>query len=229
MPRCCYKKVGALLHDYVEGLICENVTITKSRPDVKIELLKTSKLFTSDFRSQYALISSAYKNFIKNCLGAHYVKTGYSPEYLVKSVLKYGGIRSKNCVMDLVNITQLRTGVPLAVLDLSKVTLPLVIRCSTPMERLIERKGKVMLLTGSEAVLTDATNNILYVMFSKVSMFYKVSNNAKQILIIATGVPSLPKYLVVNAITQLKNLFEMFYPEIRCYVVGKKKLLTSTS
>lgn len=227
MPRCCSGRVGILLYDYVEGLVCENVTVTKSRPDVRVELLRTSKLFINDFRSQYALISSAYKNFIKSCLGAHYVKTGYSPEYLVKAILKYGKVSSKNSVVDLINIIQLRTSIPLAVFDLSKVVLPLAIRCSKPAERFVERRGKATMLTGSEAVLTDAANNLLYVLFSKVSMFYRINNGVKRVLTLAVGVPTLPKYLVINAVTQLKNLFEGFYPEVRCYVVEKGRLLTS--
>lgn len=216
----------SLASGYVRTVECRGIEASAGRPDIRQHLINTVRtLQTSEgLRRDLSYFTHFYKKFIKEVLKSPYSKTGYSPEILAKVLSRSSFTRLKNDVEGLRYVVELKTFIPTIVLDKSRVNPPLMLRRAVRHE-LVPRFKSNLVLSGSEIVLADATNRVVYVLFSKVSRVYAVSRDAEDVVAVSFGVPGLPKYLVGKAINEFKDLVGMYYVGSTCSDVETEDLI----
>ncbi|MEO3993607.1 MAG: hypothetical protein QN229_04850 [Desulfurococcaceae archaeon TW002] len=215
-----------LSSNYVEALECRDLSVTVNRPDIRQELINVTKLLrTSEgVRRDLIYYTQTYKDFIKNYLKASYSKTGYSPENLAKAFLRNPLARVRNDLEGIRYITELRTFVPMLIIDKDKVSLPLILRKAFKQEIFPGFKTHLE-LSGYELVLADSMNRPIYVLFSKRNKLHTASKDTVRALILFFGVPGLPKYFVKQSTSIFRKLITMYYPQSTCEYLDVKTIM----
>lgn len=215
-----------LSSNYVEALECGDFRVTANRPDIRQELINITRLLrTSEgFRRDLVYYTQAYKDFIKSYLKASYSKTGYSPENLAKAFLRNPLARVRNDLEGIRYVAELRTFVPMLVIDKDKVSLPLILRKA--FKREVFPGFKTLLeLSGYELVLADSMNRPIYVLFSKRNKLHMVGKDTARALILSFGIPGLPKYFVKQSTNIFRKLVAMYYPQSTCEYLSIKTIM----
>lgn len=140
-------------------------------------------------------------------IGVDPTKQRPSSEALVRRVLRGGSIPRINCAVDAGNIVSMKTLVPIGVYDLAKLAPPLWLRHSMEGERFWPIGGRPERLEKGQIVLADR-EKIVHVYPYRDSEETKVERGSRDLLVVACGVPGLPKGDVVDAAEQVARLVE---------------------
>ncbi len=159
-------------------------------------------------------IIRTYREFIQLKIGSK----SYIPinEYLIRRILRWGSIPSINSVVDIAHIVTIKTLIPIAVFDYDRIKTPLLLRLSIPDEEFTDVKGRVRRLEGNELVLIDSNSSILYLCPSRISYYAVPTHSTRKLLVLAFGIPQIPKSLVLNALKTFRQYISMYYPRCRC-------------
>ena len=87
------------------------------------------------------------------------VTVGPSPEWMRRR-LEAVGLRSINNIVDVTNYVMLETGKPIHAYDLSRLSLPVIVRFAREGEKLLALDGKTYELNQSHLVIADSVNAI---------------------------------------------------------------------
>lgn len=87
------------------------------------------------------------------------VTVGPSPDWMRRR-LEAAGLRSINNIVDVTNYVMLETGKPIHAYDLSRLSLPIVVRFARPAETLLALDGKTYELNESHLVIADSEKAI---------------------------------------------------------------------
>jgi phenylalanyl-tRNA synthetase beta chain len=87
------------------------------------------------------------------------VSVGPSPDWMRRR-LEAAGLRSINNIVDVTNYVMLETGKPIHAYDLSRLSLPIVVRFARPAEKLLALDGKTYELNESHLVIADSEKAI---------------------------------------------------------------------
>lgn len=87
------------------------------------------------------------------------VTVGPSPDWMRRR-LEAAGLRSINNIVDVTNYVMLETGKPIHAYDLSKLSLPVIVRFARPGEKLLALDGKTYELNQAHLVIADAEKAI---------------------------------------------------------------------
>jgi phenylalanyl-tRNA synthetase beta chain len=87
------------------------------------------------------------------------VTVGPSPDWMRRR-LEAAGLRSINNIVDVTNYVMLETGKPIHAYDLSRLSLPIVIRFARPGEKLLALDGKTYELNHAHLVIADSEKAI---------------------------------------------------------------------
>jgi phenylalanyl-tRNA synthetase beta chain len=87
------------------------------------------------------------------------VTVGPSPDWMRRR-LEAAGLRSINNIVDVTNYVMLETGKPIHAYDLSKLSLPVIVRFARPGEKLLALDGKTYELSQSHLVIADSVKAI---------------------------------------------------------------------
>src|SRR5258708_36386161 len=85
----------------------------------------------------------------------HGVTVGPSPDWMRRR-LEAAGLRSINNIVDVTNYVMLETGKPIHAYNLSRLSLPIVVRFARPGEKLLALDGKTYELNKTHLVITDS-------------------------------------------------------------------------
>lgn len=218
--------LASLVSEYVRAVECRGLSPSIGRPDIRYHLASTARaLQTSEgLRRDLSYYMQCYKKFIKERLRASYNKTGYSPEVLAKVLFKRPYMRLKNDVDGIRYVNELKTFIPMIILDRSKANPPFMLRKALKRE-VVPRVKSNLVLSGYEVVLADESNRVIYVLFSKVSKLYILSRNVWGVIALFLGVPNIPKYFLGRSVDEFKLLMHMYYPGSVCEEVGTRDLI----
>jgi phenylalanyl-tRNA synthetase beta chain len=87
------------------------------------------------------------------------ITVGPSPDWMRRR-LEAAGLRSINNIVDVTNYVMLETGKPIHAYDLSRLSLPIIVRFARAGERLLALDGKTYALTQSHLVIADSAKAI---------------------------------------------------------------------
>ena len=87
------------------------------------------------------------------------VTVGSSPDWMRRR-LEAAGLRSINNIVDVTNYVMLETGKPIHAYDLSRLSLPIVVRFARPREKLLALDGKTYELNETHLVIADSEKAI---------------------------------------------------------------------
>jgi phenylalanyl-tRNA synthetase beta chain len=87
------------------------------------------------------------------------VTVGPSPDWMRRR-LEAAGLRSINNIVDVTNYVMLETGKPIHAYDLSRLSLPIVVRFARPAEKLLALDGRTYELNESHLVIADSEKAI---------------------------------------------------------------------
>jgi phenylalanyl-tRNA synthetase beta chain len=87
------------------------------------------------------------------------VTVGPSPDWMRRR-LEAAGLRSINNIVDVTNYVMLETGKPIHAYDLSRLSLPIVVRFARPGEKLLALDGKTYELNETHLVIADSEKAI---------------------------------------------------------------------
>jgi phenylalanyl-tRNA synthetase beta chain len=87
------------------------------------------------------------------------VTVGPSPDWMHRR-LEAAGLRSINNIVDITNYVMLETGKPIHAYDLSKLSLPVIVRFARAGEKLLALDGRTYELTQSRLVIADSAKAI---------------------------------------------------------------------
>lgn len=150
-------------------------------------------------------IVRAYRNFFWR-LGIDPTKTRPSSEALIRRALR-GSFPRINDVVDVGNIASLKTLVCIGMYDIDKAGLPLKLTISKGGERFkpIGSKEEMRLKPGIP-ILIDSRGVVMHLYPHRDSVETCVSESTRRILVLAAGVPEVPKEQLIMALNIIKDL-----------------------
>ncbi len=137
-------------------------------------------------------------------LGIDPTKQRPSSEALVRRVLRGGKIPRINCIVDVGNAVSMVTMVPIGIYDLDKLYPPLMLRFAEEGEVFKPIGGSLERLSRGQIVLADA-QRIVHVFPHRDCDETKVTDETRNVLVIACGVPGLGERIVVEAAKEVGN------------------------
>ena len=201
------KKLGVFLAYATVG----SVRVEKNRVDVLEHTKKIVKFDKETYNlenlTRHPLVR-AYRRFMWS-LKIDPTKIRPSSEALIRRILRTGNLRNINNVVDSGNFASAETLIPIGIYDLNKITSELVLRHARKGELFRPIGGKDEFLLGNEVVLCDK-EKILHLFPYRDSAFTAVSENTHSVLIVAAGVPGVPKHLVIDAVRKTIRYVKLF-------------------
>ncbi len=180
--------------------VVEGVVVEKNRVDVK----EYARQVVRKIREQYSIerlkehpIIRAYRDFYWR-IGIDPTKTRPSSEALVRRILRAGSIPLINNVVDAGNFASVETLVPIGIYDLDRIKGNLTLRLSMRDEIFEPIGGSTEILEEGVPVLADE-EKILHLYPHRDSKHTMVRSDTRRVLVIACGVPNVPRELVKHA------------------------------
>ncbi len=180
--------------------VVERVIVEKNRVDVK----EYARQVVQKIREQYSIerlkehpIIRAYRDFYWR-IGIDPTKTRPSSEALVRRILRTGSMPLINNVVDAGNFASVETLVPIGIYDLDRIKGNLTLRLSMRDEIFEPIGGSTEILEEGVPVLADK-EKILHLYPHRDSKHTMVRNDTRRVLVVACGVPNVPKELVKHA------------------------------
>lgn len=182
-----------------EGII-KSVRITRSSPS--LEILK--KEIIHEIRSRYTLeqvkddpLFRAYRDFFWS-VGVDPTKTRPASEALVRRILSGGTLPTINTAVDAYNLASASSSVPIGAFDSDTLSGNLTMRFATEGEVFLGiGMDKPVSLRKNQVILADP-GEIIAVYPYRDSNATKVTNETKNIHIVACGVPGVKRELVLG-------------------------------
>ncbi|MHA1237694.1 MAG: B3/B4 domain-containing protein [Candidatus Odinarchaeia archaeon] len=178
-----------------------NLNITRS--DNKIEILK-EKVY-AHIRNNYTVedlknipIINAYRSFYWK-IKIDPTKTRPAGEALIRRILRGRPLPKISNVVDAYNLASAMSQIAISAYDADTLELPLKIRFANKGEEFIEIGGKTVTLTGKELIVTD-DQKILSIYPHRDGDLTKITENTKNIIIIAYGAPGIEEDDLLSAI-----------------------------
>ncbi|NOZ89176.1 MAG: hypothetical protein GXO15_04540 [Crenarchaeota archaeon] len=164
-----------------------------------------------ELRSRYTLealrgdpLVRAYRDFYWR-IGVDPTKTRPSSEALVRRALR-GRWPRVNPVVDAGNIASARTMVPIGLYDADRFTPPLRLTLARGGELFEPIGGEPEELRAGVPVLVDAEGRVLHLFPHRDSRLTMVRPETRCILILAAGVPGVPRERLAEAVGEVKRL-----------------------
>lgn len=148
----------------------------------------------------------AYRDFYWK-IGIDPTKIRPSSEALVRRVLR-GAFPRINPVVDAGNIASAYTMVPIGIYDLDRVSLPLLLKLSAGGELFKPLGNHEEVLTPRVPILVDNRGLVVHIYPHRDSAETCVTDSTRKVLIIAAGVPSVEKELLIEAVKATTKLIE---------------------
>ncbi len=190
------KRLGVhIAYGVVEGIVVE-----KNRVDVK----EYSRQVVKKILEQYSIdrlkehpIIRAYRDFYWR-IGIDPTKTRPSSEALVRRILRTKSLPLINNVVDAGNFASVETLIPIGIYDLDRINGTLTLRLSRRDEIFEPIGGSTEILDEGVPVLADE-EKILHLYPHRDSKYTMVRHDTRRVLVIACGVPNVPRELVKYA------------------------------
>lgn len=180
--------------------IVEGVIVEKNRVDVK----EYARQVIQKIREQYTIerlkehpIIRAYRDFYWK-IGIDPTKTRPSSEALIRRILRTGSMPLINNVVDAGNFASVETLVPIGIYDLDRIEGALTLRLSMRDEIFEPIGGSTEILEEGIPVLADE-EKILHLYPHRDSKYTMIRTDTRRVLVIACGVPNVPRELVKHA------------------------------
>ncbi len=154
-------------------------------------------------------VVKAFRKFYWS-IGIDPTKKRPSAEALVRRILRNGIFPRINPVVDAGNIVSVYTLIPIGLYDLDRVKPPLKLILSRGGEAFIPIGSKdKIILESNIPILIDSNNTVLHLYPHRDSYFSRITKETRKILVIAAGVPGIPRGLVAKAISIIGKLFKL--------------------
>ena len=192
--------------------IAHDVIVEKDRVDIREYAKKVINSIINSYvieRLREHPIIRAYRNTMWR-LGIDPTKIRISSEALLRRVLRRGTFPHINNVVDSCNLASLETLVPISIFDLHKIKSVIILRCAKPGEVFKSLSNEDEVLRGYEVVLAEVDGKILHLYPHKDSKETLVTNETRDVLVVAYGAPEIPRLLVRDAVSKTLNYLTMF-------------------
>ena len=187
--RICFPDLNIIIKK-LDDIIIEknNNNLENYKTDVLNEIYKKYNL--SSLKDER--IFRIYRNFFWE-IGVDPTKIRPAAEALIKRVLTGKTIPKINNLVDTYNLTSIKTGIPLAAFDNSKIINRIIVRFAEPNEKFYGIGMKEpQYLKGNEVIITDE-EKIIAVYPYRDSNETEITNLTKSIQLMICGVPQISK------------------------------------
>jgi len=164
----------------------------EARRSIKIEDLKNNP------------IVRAYRDFYWR-IGIDPTKQRPASEALLRRILRGKSLPLINNVVDAGNLVSAKTLVPVGLYDLDKVKPPIILRFAENGEKFTPIGGDKEELKENQIVLAD-TEKILHIFPHRDSRETCIRESTRNVLIVACGVPGVPKQRVLRTAREVAEL-----------------------
>lgn len=189
----------------------EIIGVTNSKGKAEEELSKVEKQFSSEDPDglKNNPIVRAYRDFYWK-IGIDPTKIRPAGEALRRRIARTGKLPRINDVVDLGNVISSSTLVPIGLYDLSKVKgEPSIVLSDGNEEFYAIGKDKPEILPKEIPILKDQ-EKVLHIYPHRDSRITSITEDTKDILIIAAGVDGVTKELVIDAAKGVTNLIQKY-------------------
>ncbi len=184
-------------------------------PKAEETISKEVERLLEELRRRYNLESlkneplvRAYRDFYWR-IGIDPTKTRPSSEALVRRALR-GNFPRINPLVDAGNIASARTMVPIGLYDARFYTPPVTIRLSTGGEVFEPIGGREERLPKGVPILVDSKGTVMHVYPHRDSKRTMIRSDTTCMLIVAAGVPGVPRTLVLKAVEETVKILSLF-------------------
>lgn len=189
----------------------ELLGVINSKGKAEEELLRIESQFSSENPDDLKNnpIVRAYRDFYWR-IGIDPTKIRPAGEALRRRIARNGKLPRINDIVDLGNVVSSSTLVPIGIYDLAKVKgEPSIVLSDGNEEFLAIGKDKPEIVPKGVPILKDV-EKVLHIYPHRDSKITSVTENTKDILIVAAGVEGVPKELVLNAAKEVANLIQKY-------------------
>ncbi|OYT48351.1 MAG: hypothetical protein B6U85_02820 [Desulfurococcales archaeon ex4484_42] len=149
-------------------------------------------------------------------LGIDPTKIRPSSEALLRRILRKSYLPSINNIVDACNIASARNIVVISVIDLDKVSPPLILRFAKNGEEFIDLSGKVRILKDYEIVLSDSKGIIIHLYPYRDSARSAISSSTRNVIAVAYGAEGIPKHRLLDALKEFADIVLRSVPNAKC-------------
>ena len=104
----------------------------------------------------------------------------------------------------------------ISVIDLDRVSLPLMLRFAKNGERFTDLSGKVRILKDNEVVLSDSRGTIIHLYPYRDSAMSAITSNTRNVVAVAYGAEGIPRHKLLDALKEFMEIISYSIPNAKC-------------